>query len=82
MEDKAEPAEPAEPLALLDSVAAPISGSSSMMQIRLARMSAGSFSAKARRPASSVCGTPGMAAVPACVKPFIAASNKAGGQGG
>ena len=79
MEDKAEPVEPR---ALPDSVAAPISGLSSMMQVRLARVSAGSFSASARRPASSVSGAPGMAAVPACVKPFIAASNKAGGQGG
>ena len=79
MEDKAEPAEPR---ALLDRVAAPISGSSSMMQIRLAGVVAVSFSASARRPASSVSGAPGKAAVPACVKPFIAASNKAGGQGG
>ena len=79
MEDKAEPAEP---LALLDSVAAPISGLSSMMQVRLARVSAGSFSASAGRHASSVSGTPGMAAVQACVKPSIAASKKARRAGG
>jgi hypothetical protein len=43
VEDKAEPAEPR---ALPDRVAAPISGSSSMMQIRLAGVFAGSFAFK------------------------------------